>query len=147
MGIINSEKYIIEGDEMELIYMWVEEYKNIKKQGFNFSPNHWFEVVPYKGDKPSIKYELIDKMIDEREEKNKNGELREQPSNFFGENISNVNVIVGKNGSGKSNLFERLIFRYFIEDIGVLTLFKDENSNFFVNMFFPSSCCSKIFFR
>lgn len=23
---------------MELIYLWVEEYKNIEKQGFNFSP-------------------------------------------------------------------------------------------------------------
>ena len=23
---------------MELVYLWVDEYKNIKKQGFNFSP-------------------------------------------------------------------------------------------------------------
>ena len=23
---------------MELVYLWVEEYKNIKNQGFNFSP-------------------------------------------------------------------------------------------------------------
>ena len=23
---------------MELVYLWVEEYKNIKRQGFNFSP-------------------------------------------------------------------------------------------------------------
>ena len=23
---------------MELVYLWVEEYKNIHKQGFNFSP-------------------------------------------------------------------------------------------------------------
>jgi len=23
---------------MELIYLWVEEYKNIKNQGFSFSP-------------------------------------------------------------------------------------------------------------
>lgn len=23
---------------MELVYLWVEDYKNIKKQGFNFSP-------------------------------------------------------------------------------------------------------------
>jgi len=26
---------------MELVYLWIEEYKNIKNQGFNFSP--WFE--------------------------------------------------------------------------------------------------------
>ena len=23
---------------MELVYLWIEDYKNIKKQGFNFSP-------------------------------------------------------------------------------------------------------------
>lgn len=23
---------------MELVYLWVDDYKNIKKQGFNFSP-------------------------------------------------------------------------------------------------------------
>jgi len=23
---------------MELVYLWVEDYKNIKRQGFNFSP-------------------------------------------------------------------------------------------------------------
>jgi hypothetical protein len=23
---------------MELVYLWVEDYKNIQKQGFNFSP-------------------------------------------------------------------------------------------------------------
>jgi len=30
----------IERKFMELVYLWVEDYKNIKKQGFNFSP--WF---------------------------------------------------------------------------------------------------------
>ncbi len=28
---------------MELLYVWIENYKNINKQGFNFSPKHWFE--------------------------------------------------------------------------------------------------------
>ena len=27
---------------MELVYLWVEEYKNIKNQGFNFSPRFEF---------------------------------------------------------------------------------------------------------
>ena len=29
---------------MELIYLWIESYKNIKNQGFNFSPSHFFEM-------------------------------------------------------------------------------------------------------
>ncbi len=28
---------------MELVYLWVEDYKNIKKQGFNFSPRFYCE--------------------------------------------------------------------------------------------------------
>ncbi len=28
---------------MELVYLWVEDYKNIKKEGFNFSPR--FECI------------------------------------------------------------------------------------------------------
>lgn len=27
---------------MELLYVWIEKYKNIEKQGFNFSPKHRF---------------------------------------------------------------------------------------------------------
>ncbi len=28
---------------MELVYLWVEDYKNIKKQGFNFAPRFHYE--------------------------------------------------------------------------------------------------------
>jgi len=27
---------------MELLYIWIEKYKNIEKQGFNFSPKNCF---------------------------------------------------------------------------------------------------------
>ena len=33
---------------MKLIYLWVEKYKNIEKQGFNFDPRWWIE---YKNEK------------------------------------------------------------------------------------------------
>ncbi len=82
---------------MELLYVWVEEYGNIRKQGFNFSPNYDFEVKEENGE-----YTLVDNF----EEAKKNGEFKFQPKNFFGENISNVTAIVGKNGSGKSTLLE-----------------------------------------
>ncbi len=37
-------KILCKGENlMELVYLWVEDYKNIQKQGFNFSPR--FEYV------------------------------------------------------------------------------------------------------
>lgn len=68
---------------MELIYLWVEEYKNIKQQGFNFSPRFKCEY-----------------------DKNKNELTIDENKNYisiFPENI-NVTAIVGENGSGKSSL-------------------------------------------
>ncbi len=76
---------------MELLYVWIEDYKNIKKQGFNFSPKHWFD---YDEKTNTLKHE----------ERNQN-----YPENFFGENISNVTAIVGKNGSGKSSIVSRIL--------------------------------------
>lgn len=68
---------------MELVYLWVKEYKNIKRQGFNFSPR--FEC----------KY-------DENTEKLTINENKEYVS-IFPKNI-NITAIVGENGSGKSSL-------------------------------------------
>ncbi len=30
---------------MELLYLWIEDYKNIKQQGFNFSPLYDFHLI------------------------------------------------------------------------------------------------------
>lgn len=81
---------------MELLYVWVESYGNISRQGFNFSPNYWFEV------------DENNNLLDKTEERKKEGRLNEQPENFFGDNISNITAIVGKNGSGKSTILEIL---------------------------------------
>jgi len=70
---------------MELVYLWVESYKNIKNQGFNFSPR--FECE-YKDDNLTIK-------------------PKDHIENFFGDNI-NITAIVGENGSGKSNILNLL---------------------------------------
>jgi len=77
---------------MELVYLWVEDYKNIHHKGFNFSPRFYCE---YKDETLTIK-----KNIDEKGNK-------KYIENFFGDNI-NITAIVGKNGSGKSSLFEIL---------------------------------------
>lgn len=78
---------------MELVYLWVEKYKNIDKQGFNFSPRF------------SCRYDEIKKEL-EIIDKEETGEF--YPKDFFGENI-NVTAIVGENGSGKSSI-QKLIF-------------------------------------
>ena len=69
---------------MELVYLWVEEYKNIKNQGFNFSPRF------------TCKYEDGKLTIDEKEH-----------VSIFPDNI-NVTAIVGENGSGKSSIIDIL---------------------------------------
>jgi predicted ATP-binding protein involved in virulence len=69
----------------------VEEYKNIQKQGFNFSPRF---NCKYDPDRNEL---IIDKNDDYIE-------------NFFGDNI-NVTAIVGKNGSGKSSVLEFILDR------------------------------------
>jgi len=83
---------------MELLYIWIEDYKNINKQGFNFSPKHWF-YFKYKEEDGKVIGGTL-----QHETRNSN-----YPPNFFGENISNVTAIVGKNGSGKSSLMEALL--------------------------------------
>ena len=75
---------------MELVYLWVENYKNIKKQGFSFSPR--FEC----------KYD--------EETKELTIDKKEHIENFFGENI-NVTAIIGENGSGKSSVLSSLIMK------------------------------------
>ena len=86
---------------MELVYLWVEDYKNIKKQGFNFSPNFECEFFP-------IYEKYTDENGEEKEKLKDNCELKIIPKenplkDFFGGNI-NVTAIVGENGSGKSSL-------------------------------------------
>ncbi len=77
---------------MELVYLWIEDYKNIKKQGFNFSPR--FDC------KFKDKY-VEDGKLDENCELviSKNDDY----VSIFPDNI-NITAIVGKNGSGKSSI-------------------------------------------
>ncbi len=87
---------------MELVYLWVEDYKNIKKQGFNFSPR--FECTFYD------KYETDGN----GKEKLKNNckliiqESKKSLKLFFGTDLS-ITALVGKNGSGKTSLLTLLV--------------------------------------
>jgi predicted ATP-binding protein involved in virulence len=80
---------------MELVYLWVENYKNIYRQGFNFSPRFECEF-----DGESL-------TICDKKEKDNNYKNKDYIENFFGKNI-NITAIVGENGSGKSNLLKNI---------------------------------------
>jgi ABC-type multidrug transport system ATPase subunit len=77
---------------MELVYLWVEEYKNLKNQGFNFSPR-------FNCDFNQGTQEL------------KITENKDYVS-IFPKNI-NITAIVGENGSGKTSILE--FFYHFSE--------------------------------
>lgn len=68
---------------MELVYLWVENYKNIQKQGFNFSPRF---KCDYNPDTKELTINENNNYI-----------------NIFPDNI-NITAIVGENGSGKSSV-------------------------------------------
>lgn len=70
---------------MELVYLWVENYKNIRNQGFNFSPR--FECE-----------------FDENAKELTINENKDYVS-VFPDNI-NITAIVGENGSGKSRILK-----------------------------------------
>lgn len=44
---------------MELLYIWIEDYKNIKRQGFNFSAKYRFEFEITKEENGKIEGELL----------------------------------------------------------------------------------------
>jgi predicted ATP-binding protein involved in virulence len=86
---------------MELLFLWIENFKNIKEQGFNFSPKYQFTFTPEKKEDG----EIID------------GELTKEdfnfPDNFFDINgtkncIQNITAVIGANGCGKSSLLEAI---------------------------------------
>jgi AAA15 family ATPase/GTPase len=76
---------------MELLFVWTAEFRNLKNVGFNFS-----EKVKFTYYKDTQMLEVATK---------------EDPRpGFFGESITNVTAIIGKNGTGKSNLLDLICY-------------------------------------
>lgn len=76
-------------NELKLCFIWVEQFRNFRNVGLNFSSSCKFE---YDKDSNSIFSEDISSL----------------PNDFFGERITEVTGLIGKNGSGKSNALELL---------------------------------------
>lgn len=72
---------------MELCFIWVSTYRNIRQQGFNLSSKYW------------CSYDHERNVLD----------IKDNPgyiNNFFGKAVTNVTGIVGENAAGKTNLLE-----------------------------------------
>ncbi|MBS4022535.1 MAG: hypothetical protein KGZ79_08940 [Dethiobacter sp.] len=78
---------------MELIYLWIEEFRNIKEQGFSFSPR--YNVL--------IENNTIGRRL--------KIEKTDYDTQIFDKNITNITALVGKNGSGKTNILDILGMR------------------------------------
>lgn len=72
---------------MKLCYIWIEDYKGFKNQGFNFATDFTFN------------YSISDSIVTRAENK-------KYIKNFFGSGITDITGIIGKNASGKTNILE-----------------------------------------
>ncbi len=76
---------------MELLYIYIfNDERNIKGCGYNFSPNYRFTFNP---ETKTFHMETPNCL----------------PNYWFGQNIVNITALVGKNGSGKTNLLDCII--------------------------------------
>lgn len=106
---------------MELIYLWVDQYKNFKDTGIILNPAY---------EENFNKQEIKDSKFISLKEK-------QDYINIFGKNL-NIITIVGRNGSGKSNIISLL--SYIIRSISSChhTTFRDENN--YDNCDIPKNC-------
>lgn len=75
---------------MELLFVWINQYKGIRELPLNFSNEYLFSY----------------------EKKNKKITINAKPSfipKFFGDNITNLTAIVGENGTGKTSALRYII--------------------------------------
>ena len=95
---------------MELVYLWVKEYKNINNQGFNFSNR--FDCI-YDDSTSAFSITKQENFLE----------------NFFSADI-NITAIVGENGVGKSSILEILTNKYgFLNTKDIFFVHFDSNTN------------------
>ena len=97
---------------MELLYLWINNFRSIQQEGFNFGGKYSFDFDYETG---RLFCEDNDLFIED----------------FYGPKIKNVTALIGKNGSGKSTFLDFIKLNISV-DIGVtnlsyLCLFKEKD--------------------
>lgn len=94
---------------MELLYVWIDKFRNIDNKGFNFS--NQYEII-YNKESNDLTVDFIsggNALIEDQ------GDLKFWETNkfylkdFFHPNIFNISAIIGKNSSGKSNVIDFIL--------------------------------------
>jgi predicted ATPase len=125
---------------MELLYLWIEDYKNIKQQGFNFSPLYDFEFKPdnFNEDGKIIGGKLIDAITEaERTKKTAfykdffNLKSEKEDEETQKGTITNVTAIVGENGAGKSSVLEFILYNSVLEKVNFFLVYKNDTEEIF----------------
>ena len=80
---------------MELLYLYIPQYKSISNQEFNFSNRYRFSRNVSEAGK-RLSFELVEK----------NDSEDSWRLDFFGKGVSNLSAIVGANGTGKSTVLQ-----------------------------------------
>lgn len=106
-------------EEIKILYVWIDKYKCISKQGFNLDSKYIF-----KFDGETLEFKENENYVEDFFSLNKNPISK----------ISSITGLVGENGSGKSSLIESLMFFNFSnssKDIIVYSKTIDEETKIF----------------
>lgn len=105
---------------MQLLYLWVDTFKNIKREGFSFSATHDCNLEQER-DHSVRSLRLTEKKKD---------------VNIFGPKITSVTGIIGENGSGKTNILDligmKVNQRSFEKDAKYFMVYKQSKSKYVI---------------
>jgi predicted ATP-binding protein involved in virulence len=112
---------------MQLLYIWVKEYKCFKNEGFNFSTRHKFK---FNYDEFTLEYwenkDYIEKFFSIEENGNKSNKKKKYDQKGI---INALTAIVGNNGAGKTTLLEMIFSKFTCEkyknELDIITCFED----------------------
>ena len=90
---------------MELLFIWIDKFRNIDNKGYNLS--NQFDIS-YNKPENKVEVKTIDGIVAVSIAGGKItlSNVPNSLSGFFGEKISNVTAIIGKNSTGKSNVLD-----------------------------------------
>ncbi len=111
---------------MELLYVWIDKYKNIKEQGFCFSGEYDIVYTPKDNTlKIDKREDYVEGFWGERTVKDKEGKEKNV-------GITNLTAIVGENGAGKSTLLDFLMKRTNKEkqEVSALFVWKEDTEKY-----------------